>query len=197
MNEEFLQLLADLAVMMCAADGDVHDDEESILIKWMEFKKVPTSILLKVKANALQKVRGTGFNIKQVCERMNKTASVSQKYDALELCLRIAQIDGTGTDAEMRFLMSVGRWLELDYDEFRKMRDKILPVDLHEVVDVDFLLGLHGDMTFDEKMRHLTREFKRWNDLVAHSDREKRHRAQLMLDIIAKKRDELRRENNT
>jgi hypothetical protein len=109
----------------------------------------------------------------------------------MELCLRIAQSDGTGTDSEMRFLMSVGRWLELDYDEFRKTRDKILPVDLHETVDTDFLLGIHSDMTPDEKKKHLNDEFKRWNGLATHSDSEKKKRAQMMLDIIAKKRVEL------
>jgi hypothetical protein len=194
MNDEVLQQLVNLAVMMCICDGEVHDDEESLLDEWMKSKRVPSSIIIRVKADAFAAVRGKGLNVKQVCVKMSEKASVSQKYDAIELCFRIAQSDGNGTDEEIRFLVSVGRWLELDYDEFRKMRDKILPVDLHEAVDTDFLLGLHGDMNLDEKLRHLTREFKRWNDLVVHSNPEKRRRAQLMVDIIAKKRDELRRE---
>lgn len=149
-------------------------------------------MLRKTMQDALRQLEAKkGIPIKQVCKDLADNAPVSAKYDAMELCLRIVQVDGVGADDEMRFLMSVGRWLDLDYDKFREMRDKIIPSNIHETVDVDTLLGLHAGMTKDEKLKHLTREYRRWNQLTTHKDPHKREQAQEMLEIIAQKRNEV------
>jgi len=192
MNASELQLIVRLAMMMCASDGEVHEDEDSLLQEWMESIRVSPTVAREAKEAALKAIRGTGLNIKKTCEQLDEAVTVSLKYDVLELCLRIAQIDGVGTDDEMRFLMSVGKWLDLDYGKFREMRDKILPVSIHETNDIEALLGLHENMTPSEVRKHLLKEYQRWNQLIIHQDSKKRKQAKEMLEIIAKKRSEVR-----
>jgi len=195
MNEDVLKLIVKLATLMCACDGEIHEDEQSLLSEWMETKSPRNAQLLttlrKTHADTISELSGKGVKLKPLCLQLDQTAETSIKYDAMELCLRIAQTDGTGADAEMRFLMSIGKWMDIDYSKFREMRDKILPISLHKSVDVDALLGLHADMANSEKLKHLTKEFARWNQLATHSDSKKRGQAKEMLEIIARKRSEL------
>jgi len=193
-SRDTFQLIMDLALMTSACDGDIRADEIDVVAEWMEQRNVPDSIFLELKTSALSAVTNAGINVKSVCDQLESAASVSLKYDIMELCLRIAQVDGIGAGNEMRFLMSIGKWLSLDHDKFREMRDKILPSSLHETVDVDTLLGLHAGMTKEEKLKHLTREYRRWNQLTGHKDSEKREQANEMLEIIAQKRNEVQGE---
>ena len=189
-SRDTFQLIMNLALMTSACDGDIRGDEVDLIAEWMEQRNVPDSVFLELKTSALSTVKNAGINIKSVCDQLDTSASVPLKYDIMELCLRIAQVDGVGADNEMKFLMSIGKWLDLDYDKFREMRDKILPSSLHETVDVDALLGLHAVMTTDEKLKHLTREYRRWNQLTGHKDPKKREQANEMIDIIGRKRSE-------
>ena len=203
MTLEVLKATVQLAVMMCACDGSVDDCEDSVVDEWIEdrCRLLPLSLgrrlqedLERAKEDAEEKLTRKGLSLKKVCDQLHQEEAVAARYDAMELCLRIAQVDGLGAEDEMRFLMSAGRWLDLDYRKFREMRDKILPVDLHDVVDVDSLLGLHPEMTIGEKLKHLTREYKRWNELTIHSNVEKREQAKKMIEFIANRRGELRKE---
>jgi len=194
--EDVLMGMITLAVMTCACDGEIHSDENSILQEWIDAKPEKYRLMLrKTMQDALRQLEEKkGIPIKQVCKKLVDNAHVSDKYDALELCLRIVQVDGVGADDEMRFLMSVGRWLGLDYGKFREMRDKIIPVELYDSVDIDFLIGIHLEMTIDEKLKHLTKEYKRWNELTTHSNAKKREQAKQMIEFIANRRGELREE---
>ncbi len=203
MSLDGLKATVQLAVMTCACDGSIDDCEDSLVEEWIDGKcnRLPSLYghrlredLEQTKKSAEKGVLGSGLSLKKVCDQLSREDDAAIRYDAMELCLRVAQVDGLGAEDEMRFLMSVGRWLELDYEKFREMRDKILPVELYDSVDVDFLIGLHLEMTVDEKLKHLTREYKRWNELTTHSNAKKREQAKSMIEFIANRRGELREE---
>jgi len=192
-EEDFFGSVIKLAVMACACDGEIRPDENSLLQEWIDGKSADCRPKLQeTMINAFKQLdTESGIPIKQVCDDLANNAPVATKYDAIELCLRIAQLDGVGSDEDMRFLMSVGRWLDLDYDRFREMRDKILPISIHVTSDTDTLLGIHAEMTPQEIRKHLLKEYQRWNQLMTHKDRTKREQAKEMLEIIAEKRSEV------
>jgi len=192
--EKMLESIVKLAVMTCASDGEILPNENSLVQEWIDQRHEKYSAgLEKALRDARQQLKSQrGISVKQVCRDLAGEAPVSVKYEAMELCLRIAQVDGVGADEEMRFLMSVGKWLDLDYGKFREMRDKILPVSIHETNDIKTLLGLYEDMTPSEVRKHLLKEYQRWNHLTTHQDSKKREQAREMLEIIAKKRSEVR-----
>ncbi len=193
--EQSLEAVVKLAVMTSACDGEIHPDENLLIHEWIAGKPAVYSHCMNGAFNeAMRVLKGTGYVLKDSCLDIAKNIHVSLKYDAMELCLHIAQADGVGADDEMRFLMSIGKWLDLDYDKFREMRDKILPSTIHENIDVDTQLGLLPEMSLAEKKKHLREEFKKWNPLSEHKDPEIRKQAKERLDLIGQKRAELKNE---
>jgi hypothetical protein len=73
------------------------------------------------------------------------------------------------------------------------MSDKVVPVGIHEVENVDQLLGIRPDMPLDEVRAHLRREYQKWNARVTHADPAIREQADRMLELIARARAESER----
>ena len=81
-------------------------------------------------------------------------------------------------------------WLEVDTNRFHTMMEKILPVGMHEVEDVEVILGVTSDMSKDETRQHLNKEYRKWNARVTNFDSEIQTQADHMLNLIAEARSE-------
>ena len=88
----------------------------------------------------------------------------------------------------MAVLRDLASWLEVDAGRFRAMMEKILPVDMHEVVDIGDLLGISSDMGHENTRKHLNREYSKWNSRVTSANPEIQTQADQMLKIIAEAR---------
>ncbi len=76
-------------------------------------------------------------------------------------------------------------WLEVDADRFRIMMEKVLPVDMHEVRDVEAILGITSDMSKERVRKHLNKEYSKWNSRVTNVDPDIQTQADQMLKLIA------------
>ena len=64
------------------------------------------------------------------------------------------------------------------------MTEKILPVSMHEVENVELLLGVNCDMDKDKARQHLNQQYRKWNARVTNSKAEIRNQADQMLKLI-------------
>jgi 23S rRNA U2552 (ribose-2'-O)-methylase RlmE/FtsJ len=102
----------------------------------------------------------------------------------------VAQSKGSVTAEELTFLKNMASWLEVDSDRFRIMMEKILPVDMHEVRDVETILGITSDMSKERVRKHLNKEYGKWNSRVTNADPDIQTQADQMLKLIAEARSQ-------
>ncbi len=104
--------------------------------------------------------------------------------------MRVAQADGVAAVEELNLLKNLASWLEVDKNRFREMMAKILPAGMHEVKDVEVILGVTSDMNKDKTRKHLNKEYSKWNARVTNTDSEIQTQADDMLRLIADTRSE-------
>jgi hypothetical protein len=90
---------------------------------------------------------GNQINTYETCREIVEIASFAERYEILELCLYVTQANGIATIEELALLKNLANRLEVDIERFRSMMEKILPVGMHEVEDVEVVLGVTSDMS--------------------------------------------------
>jgi hypothetical protein len=131
---------------------------------------------------------GNRLDTHRICQEIVDLAPVAQRYDILDLCLYVARADGFVAVEESAILKDLAAWLEVDTEKFRLMMEKVLPIHMHEVKDVQAMLGLTSDMSRDKARRHLNKEYSRWNARVTNSDPGIQNQADQMLKLIMETR---------
>ncbi|MCK5849369.1 MAG: hypothetical protein KAH23_00535, partial [Kiritimatiellae bacterium] len=92
--EQSLEAVVKLAVMTSACDGEIHSDEDSLIHEWIDGKLPEYSRCMNGAFNeALRVLKGKGYVLKDSCSDVAENIHISLKYDAMELCLHIAQVD--------------------------------------------------------------------------------------------------------
>ena len=82
----------------------------------------------------------------------------------------------------------MANWLEIDSDKFRTMMEKIIPIEMLEVKDVESILGVTSDMDEERTRAHLNKEYVKWNARVTNTNPEIQSQADQMLKFIAEAR---------
>ncbi|MDA3924093.1 MAG: TerB family tellurite resistance protein [Kiritimatiellae bacterium] len=206
-RKKFDSLAIELAFAVCSCDGDVHADEAAVVKDWIKrrmdvapeqeresFKKLLNETISEAYKNFQE---GVQVSYSSLCDALKEVSTVSERYEVLELGLHVAKADGVAEQEELELLDVLARFLEVDKDKYRTMRDKHLSVSImrnKDVIDAEKLLGLNSGMSVAEKRKHLRAEYKKWNQLVEHKDNDKRKQAREMLEIIGQKMAELKRE---
>jgi hypothetical protein len=133
---------------------------------------------------------GKGLNLQNLCEEITVLADEGQRYDILELCLKVAGANGQVLSEELKLLHELGLWLEVDRERYLQMQEKTLPVTMHEGTDAKSVLGLEEATSKEEAQGLLNKEFRKWNSRVTNSDPEIRKQADHMLNLIAHARNQ-------
>ena len=182
-----------LAFAVSAADNKLYDCEIELIKNWARDNILENSASDKDELKldkALEKTiaffrGGNKLDTYNICDEIVGIAPVAQRYDILELCLYVAQSKGSATAEELTFLKNMADWLEVDADRFRIMMEKVLPVDMHEVRDVEAILGITSDMSKERVRKHLNKEYSKWNSRVTNADPDIQTQADQMLKLIA------------
>lgn len=198
-NGERTNILAvALAFAVSAADNELYDCEIELIKNWARDNILETSSsdtdeqkLNKALEKTIAFFRG-GNNIDtyKICDEIVSIAPVAQRYDILELCLYVAQSKGSVTTEELALLKNMAEWLEVDPEKFRIMMEKVLPVDMHQVRDVETILGITSDMSKENVRKHLNQEYSKWNSRVTNADPDIQNQADQMLKLIAEARSQ-------
>jgi tellurite resistance protein len=198
-NAERTKVLAvALAFAVSAADDELADCEVELIENWARDNIIASSDrACEADALKLEKVlsrtvaffrEGNRLDTRRICEEIVDLAPVAQRYDILDLCLYVARADGFVAAQESALLKDLASWLEVDAEKFRLMMEKVLPIHMHEVKDVQAMLGLTSDMSRDKARRHLNKEYSRWNARVTNSDPGIQNQADQMLRLIMEAR---------
>jgi hypothetical protein len=187
-----------LAFTVSAVDGKLYDCEIKIIKNWARKNLLDSEQQACDKGQrkldkALNETviffrEGYKLNTYQICKEVAEIAPVVQRYDILDLCLHVAQANGSVSPDEINLLKNMADWLDIDADRFRLMMEKILPIDMHEIKDVDTILGITSDMSNEKARKHLNKEYSKWNSRVTNSDPHVQSQADQMLRLIAEAR---------
>ena len=198
-NMERTNILAvALAFAVGAADNKLYDCEIELIKDWARDNILENSASDKDEHKldkALEKTiaffrSGNKLDACKICDEIVGIAPAAQRYDILELCLYVAQSKGSVTGEELSLLKNMADWLEVDCERFRVMMEKVLPIEMHEVRDMETILGISSDMSREKVRKHLNKEYSKWNSRVTNSDPDIQSQADQMLKLIAEARSQ-------
>ncbi len=132
---------------------------------------------------------GNTMDIKRICDDLVEISPTTLRYEILELCLKVAKANGTAFKEEIEILKNLSCWLKVDAEKFHEMVEKHLPIDMHEVKDMEFILGINDEMTEDERRKLINKEYHKWNSRVTNFDNEVQSQADNMLELLAEARN--------
>lgn len=189
-------LTARLAGVLCRSAGQVNESAVKVVTDWIgvrirpsaskddqarrraELEQLLQDVLVSCEAN-------NQSNINAICQEMAETATIIERYEAMELCLQAARATGSINQEHIVVLGTLANLLRVDPDKFLAMVQKIVPLDIYEKQDVRFILGITADMSSDEVRRQLNREYRKWNARVTHPNPDTQTQADQMLTLIA------------
>ena len=187
-----------LAFAVSAVDNRLYDCEIELIKRWARENVLDdTESRSDQSRSKLEKAlgktvafftEGNKLDVLGLCEEIVEIAPVGQRYEVLDLCLRVAKAKGSVTAEEMAMVKSLADQLEVKAGKFRDMVDKILPVEIHEVMGVDEILGITSDMGSEKTRRHLNKEYSKWNSRVTSANPDIQSKADQMLKLIAEAR---------
>jgi len=196
-------LAAALAFAVSAADKKLYNCEVELIKDWainnIDVSQTSNKAMRKLE-KALSKTvtffrDGNQLDTYKICKEIVEIAPIADRYDILELCLRVSQANGVAATEELALLKKLAGWLEVDMNRFRSMVEKILPVGMHEVKDTEFILGVASDMGKDEACQCLNKQYRKWNARVTNSDAQVQDQAEDMLNFITEVRSRYVRQN--
>ena len=185
-----------IAFAVSAADNKLYNCEIELIKNWARNNIDVSQASNKAKdqiEKALKKIAqffqsGYKVDTDEICREVVEIAPVAERYEILELCLHVAQAKGVAAKEEISMLQNLANRLEVDGDKFRTMMEKILPVTIHQVKDMEVILGVRADMGKEETCQHLNKEYRKWHTRVTNSDPQVRAQADQMLKFIAEAR---------
>jgi len=189
-----------LAFVVSAADNKLDDCEVDLIKNWARDNILDDSEQSSEEARvkldkALEKTisffnAGNTLNAREICTEVVEIAPLAQRYDILDLCMYVAQASGYVSAEKLGVLENMATWFEVDSERFRIMMEKVLPIEMREVKDVEAILGIKSDMSKEKTRQHLNHEYSKWNSRVTNSDPAIQSQADQMLKLIAEARSQ-------
>jgi tellurite resistance protein len=187
-----------LAFSVSAVNKKLYNSEIKLIKKWAR-ENIDLSEESSKERRKLEKAlnetieffrNGNKLNSYDICREIVEIVPLADRYEIMNLCLYVAQANGSVTQEELNLLKDFADWLEIEADKFREMVQKILPVDMYEVKDVETILGVTSNMNKEKARRQLNKEYSKWNARVTNADPEIQSQADQMLKLIAEARSQ-------
>lgn len=131
---------------------------------------------------------GNKFDCYDICREIVEIIPVAGRCEIIELCLNVAKASGSVAAEELRFLKDLANWMEIDGERFRELMEKVIPLEMHEVKDVESILGVTSDMNTEIARARLNKEYVKWNARVTNTNPDIQSQADQMLKLIAEAR---------
>lgn len=198
-TEQAHTLAVAVGCAVAAADGSLAENSLGFIRGWSlaginldrvsvrgkrQFEKALQRIV------ALFRKTPDGFDVERIATHIRDITVTAVRYDILQYCLQIAALRGEVSGPTLRLIWNLAAWFDVDVEKFRGMVTKILPVDMHEAMDVEVLLGLQPDMGREDILKKLNREYAKWNSRVTNTDKDVQAQADQMLELIAQTRQQ-------
>ena len=192
-SERIQYMSVTLAFAVAAADGKMPKSETDIIEEWAA-RNITDISNDRNFHRAITRTKeffhaGNKIDSHSMCAEIAATATLAKRYDLLQLCMRIAAATGIATAKELVMIRNLSVWLELDAGKCRTILESNVPVNIHEVRDIEFILGINSETPIDDIQQKLNSEYKKWNNRVTHADAKVRSQAQIMIELITKARN--------
>jgi hypothetical protein len=186
-------LAVGLAFAASAIDGKLFASEIDLIKNWAQENIEPSNpcdqIRVKIEKSLDRTVTffrsGGQIDVSKVCTEISAIAPLAQRYEILELCLRVVQTKGYAAPEELTLLKDIAAWLNTDSEKFRAMTERILPITMHKTKDTEAVLGITTDMTKEQTRQQLNKEYAKWGSRVTSCDPAVRSQAEQMLRLLA------------
>ena len=148
--------------------------------------------ILSLKKN-YEKSLNQKLNLDDILKDLKKNSVIHERYEIIDFLLNLATKDETFNSKENKFIDKVSKELELNKDKYQEIKKQktssVKFVDFGEEVE-ESVFGINKDMTKDEKLKILRKEYSRWNALTNNTDKMIRERAKEMRDLAANLRSQ-------
>ena len=197
-NQRAKTLAVPIAFVIGATDNELSVSQVAIIKNWKK-NNLCTSQTPDNATKRLMKAlrvagrffcRGNEIDIHKSCREIARTASVGMRYDIMAFFLCVTQAGDIISAGQLALLNKLANWLEVDQERFRSMREKILPAHMHEVEDINDILGIYPDMNKGQIRKHLNHEYRRWNSITVSCNPEIQAQATHMLKLIGDTRSQ-------
>jgi len=201
-GERTRTLAVALAFAVSAADGKLYSSEIELIKNWAKANLAPAKAGARRGSSTSTKLdkaldhaigffqNGNQIDSYKICQEIAEIAPLADRYDVLDLCLQVARAKGFLAPEELRILKNLASWLNVDMNRFRAMMERALPVNVHQVKDIEVILGVSSDMNKEKTRQQLNKEYGKWNSRVTNSDPEIQAQADQMLQLIAEARSQ-------
>lgn len=200
-NNQARVLTVRLAVAVAASGGQGNQSQLEVVRHWIDEHimacqsntgKLVIRDLLEGELRATTELIESNkkVDIDSVGREMARTLEIIERYNAIELCLRIASQGDNVSGGQIDVLMRTAELLDIDGEKFRAMAQKILPVRSGQADYTNFILGITYDMTVEEIREQLNDEYCKWNGRVTSRDTTIQDHADQMLALIAQVRND-------
>lgn len=187
-----------LAFAVSAADGKMYECEIEFIKKWAKDNINLARSSEKAEQEldkALNEVitfyhEGNKLDTYNICRQIVAISTMARRCEILELCFNVAKANGSVVADELRFLKELANRIEIDGVKFRELMEKVIPLEMHEVKDVESILGVTTDMDTEIARAHLNKEYIKWNARVTNTNPEIQSQADQMLKLIAEARSQ-------
>ena len=192
-REEGEEIAVELAIAVCAADGDIDKRERALVRDFCKReielyredyqadakRRLNNALRRAVSKPRLQK---NVANITPLAERLSELLDEGKKMSVMSLCVEIAGADSIIQRSEARILEEIRKALEISPDDYRDLCGRNLGADIEAGADVlASLLGVRKSTPRKDALEIIMRETAKWLEMQGSSDPEKRKKAERML----------------
>ena len=192
------KFMIQLAMYVAAIDGNLDQTEGNVIKDWAKRiiegsgEGTTKARLNKEISIAFNDASNNKLSLSKICDGLNESAIKEEKYEALELAFKVLSSDQVADTSELETLKKAAEALKVDMKEFNEIRDreiaKVTNIELGEQ-SKEALIGIDPKMSKDEIIKHLQKEYVKWNSRANSKDEQIKKRAREMLLLIAKIRE--------
>ena len=194
------ELVIKIAVMMALTNNKVDNEESKIINAYMNEKASSSKFGAKnfykmqmdeALSDAVAVLTSGKFPIKKITTKIKKDFTTDEKYDIIELCLKILSADDKAESAEIKMidLIANGVGITKTDSTYTALKDKYL-LRLSDDGDdslenLEIKLGIDPNLPYEEKRKYVVSQYKKWNSrLNVLEDPKERENAQKILDLL-------------
>jgi len=191
-----------LGMAMAISDGSVDASESAALRSWAKKHVASTlepasekKMINQCLADAAKDAAEGLLSVDRCLVQLNDVGSENALLSAAELCAEILGADGEVDRREIKLFNKIVSQINIDEAQGRLFLEKQIATGAVRIEnsseDAYEILGVTKDMPPAEVRKKLTKEFRKWNGRVGHSDAKLRTQAEEMLLLIGKARSSL------
>lgn len=196
-EEELEEATIELAMAVCAADGEIDKRERALVRNFctrkVELHPAPKREEVKKRLNNVLRRSASSTrleknvkNIEFLCSRVAKVASERQKLSIMELCVNIASADDEVHRSEARMLEAIREGFDIPLGTYRDLCGRhIGPAVETASAVLASLLGIRKGMSKKEVLDILMKETTKWLEMQGSKDASRRQKAEQMLTELA------------